>query len=154
MGWFFIVMLGLLLVMGVMNLVVGVSNDAVNFLNSALGSRVAPYWVVMAVASLGVVLGATFSNGMMGIAEKGILLPQYFSYRDLMFIFFGALATNILVLDGFNTFGLPTSTTVTFVFSLLGGTLAAALMGDHSNGLAASRIIEYFNATGSRSIIS
>ena len=154
MSWFFIVMLGLLLVLGVQNLVVGVSNDAVNFLNSALGSRIAPYWVVMAVASLGVVLGATFSNGMMGIAEKGILLPQYFSYRDLMFIFFGALVTNVLVLDGFNTYGLPTSTTVTFVFSLLGGTLASALMCNHSNGLAASRIIEYFNAVESRSIIS
>jgi len=154
MSAFLIIVVGLLLVLGVINLVVGVSNDAINFLNSALGSRVAPYWVIMAVASIGVVMGATFSNGMMEVAQKGILLPQYFSFNSLLLIFLGAILTNVLVLDGFNTYGFPTSTTVTFVFSMLGGTLAAALMAKSGNGMIASRVIEYFNAKESKTIVS
>ncbi len=108
------------------NLFVGVSNDAVNFLSSALGSRSAKFNVVMAVAGTGVLLGCTFSSGMMEIARSGIFNPQLFTFADVMLIFFAVMITDALLLDTFNSLGLPTSTTVSIVFELLGGSVITA----------------------------
>ena len=109
-----------LMLLASFNLFVGVSNDAVNFLSSALGSKSARYNIVMGVAAAGVLLGCTFSSGMMEIARSGIFNPQLFTYWDVMLIFFAVMLTDVLLLDTFNSLGLPTSTTVSIVFELLG----------------------------------
>ncbi|MCD8339582.1 MAG: inorganic phosphate transporter [Burkholderiales bacterium] len=115
-----------LMLLAAFNLFVGVSNDAVNFLGSALGSKAAPYNRVMLVAALGVLLGCTFSSGMMEIARSGIFNPTKFTYADIMTIFFAVMITDTLLLDTFNSLGLPTSTTVSIVFELLGGSVMTA----------------------------
>ena len=117
-----------LIVLAVFDLVVGVSNDAVNFLNSAIGARVARYRTVVAIAAVGVFAGASFSNGMMDVARHGIMTPQYFSFYDLMCVFLAVMVTDVVLLDVFNTLGMPTSTTVSMVFELLGGAFASALL--------------------------
>ncbi|MCB0616913.1 MAG: inorganic phosphate transporter, partial [Phaeodactylibacter sp.] len=123
--YFWIVVI--LLLLAVVDLVVGVSNDAVNFLNSAIGSKVATRRTIMVVASLGILIGATFSSGMMEVARKGIFNPTFFSFADIMIVFLAVMLTDILLLDLFNTFGMPTSTTVSIVFELLGAAVAVAL---------------------------
>ena len=115
---------GVLMVLAVVALIFGVSNDAVNFLNSSIGSRVAPRRVIMIVASLGIILGVTFSSGMMEVARKGIFHPKFFTMPELTAIFLAVMLANIILLDLFNTFGLPTSTTVSVVFGLLGASVA------------------------------
>jgi phosphate/sulfate permease len=124
---FFIAVL-ILLLFAVFDLSVGVANDAVNFLNSSIGSRVAPYFVIMIVASLGILSGVTFSGGMMEVARKGIFHPQFFTMPELITIFMAVMLTDILLLDLFNAHGLPTSTTVSIVFELLGAAVAASLI--------------------------
>jgi phosphate/sulfate permease len=114
--------------MAVVDLMVGVSNDAVNFLNSPLGSRVAPPAIIKIIASLGILAGVTFSSGMMEVARKGIFHPRYFTMPDLMTIFLAVMITDVVLLDLFNTFGLPTSTTVSIVFALLGAAIAVSLI--------------------------
>lgn len=123
---FFLLILIFLALLAIFDLFVGVSNDAVNFLNSAIGSRIAPFKVIMIVASLGVLIGATFSSGMMEIARSGVFNPQMFTFSEVIVIFFAVMVTDVLLLDLFNSFGLPTSTTVSIVFELLGGAVAAA----------------------------
>jgi phosphate/sulfate permease len=108
------------------DLVVGVSNDAVNFLVSAIGSKAGSFRLVMIIASLGVIVGATFSSGMMEIARKGIFIPEKFYFTEVMIIFVAVMLTDIILLDIFNTFGLPTSTTVSVVFELIGGSVIVA----------------------------
>lgn len=145
---FFVVVL---FVLAISDLIVGVSNDAVNFLVSAIGSKAAPFWVIMLIASLGVVVGATFSSGMMEVARKGIFHPSLLSFDEIMIIFMAVMLTDILLLDIFNTFGMPTSTTVSIVFELLGGAVAVALLkvmkdpsmmvGDYINSSKALAII-------------
>ena len=115
-----------LMLLASFNLFVGVSNDAVNFLGSALGSKSARYNIVMGVAAAGVLLGCTFSSGMMEIARSGIFNPQLFTYWDVMLIFFAVMLTDVLLLDTFNSLGLPTSTTVSIVFELLGASVVSA----------------------------
>lgn len=115
-----------LMLLASFNLFVGVSNDAVNFLSSALGSKSARYNIVMGVAAAGVLLGCTFSSGMMEIARSGIFNPQLFTYWDVMLIFFAVMLTDVLLLDTFNSLGLPTSTTVSIVFELLGASVVSA----------------------------
>lgn len=115
-----------LMLLASVNLFVGVSNDAVNFLSSAIGSRTAKYNVIMFVAAAGVLLGCTFSSGMMEIAKSGIINPQMFTFADVMLIFFAVMITDVLLLDTFNSLGLPTSTTVSIVFELLGGAVVTA----------------------------
>ncbi|WP_290144306.1 inorganic phosphate transporter [uncultured Parasutterella sp.] len=115
-----------LMLLACVNLFVGVSNDAVNFLSSALGSRTARYNVVLGVAAAGVLLGCTFSSGMMEIARSGIFNPQLFTFWDVMLIFFAVMLTDVLLLDTFNSLGLPTSTTVSIVFELLGAAVISA----------------------------
>lgn len=117
-----------LIVLAVFDLVVGVSNDAVNFLNSAIGAKVARYGTVVTVAAIGVFAGAALSNGMMDVARHGIMTPAYFSFYDVMCVFLAVMVTDVVLLDVFNTLGMPTSTTVSLVFELLGGAFAIALI--------------------------
>jgi phosphate/sulfate permease len=118
----------MLILFAVFDLMVGVSNDAVNFLNSAIGSKAAPFFVIMIIASLGILAGVTFSGGMMEVARKGIFHPQFFTMPELLTIFLAVMITDILLLDLFNTYGLPTSTTVSIVFELLGASVALAVI--------------------------
>jgi len=108
----FLFVIVFLLLLAVFDLSVGVSNDAVNFLNSAIGSKAAPFKRIIIVASIGVFLGASMSNGMMEIARHGIFRPEYFTFYELMCIFMAVVVTDIILLDMFNTLGMPTSTTV------------------------------------------
>ena len=108
------------------DLIVGVSNDAVNFLNSAIGSKVASFKVIMAVAAAGILFGSVFSSGMMEVARKGIFHPQMFYFHEIMLIFLAVMITDVIMLDTFNTIGMPTSTTVSIVFELLGAAVAMA----------------------------
>ena len=117
-----------LFLLAVFDLSVGVSNDAVNFLNSAIGSRAASFKRVLIVASIGVFIGAAMSNGMMDIARHGIFRPEHFSFYDLICIFMAVMVTDIILLDIFNSLGMPTSTTVSMVFELLGATFVVALI--------------------------
>ena len=118
----------ILLVLAILGLVVGVSNDAVNFLNSAIGSKAASRKVIFTIASVGILLGTMTSSGMMEVARSGVFYPEMFTFRDVMMLFLGVMFANVILLDLFNTFGLPTSTTVSLVFELLGGTFALSLI--------------------------
>lgn len=117
-----------LFVLAVFDLMVGVSNDAVNFLQSAIGAKVAKFKTILIIAAIGIFAGAAMSNGMMEVARNGVFHPSFFSFQDVMFIFLAVMASDIVLLDIFNTLGMPTSTTVSMVFELLGGTFALALM--------------------------
>lgn len=117
-----------LFMLAVFDLSVGVSNDAVNFLNSAIGSKAASFKRVLVIASIGVFIGAAMSNGMMDIARHGIFRPEHFSFYDLICIFMAVMVTDIILLDVFNSLGMPTSTTVSMVFELLGATFVVALI--------------------------
>ncbi|MBQ0045978.1 MAG: inorganic phosphate transporter [Prevotellaceae bacterium] len=117
-----------LIVLAVFDLVVGVSNDAVNFLNSAIGAKVARFRTIVLIAAIGVFAGAAMSNGMMDVARHGIMTPEYFSFYDVMCVFLAVMVTDVILLDVFNTLGMPTSTTVSMVFELLGGAFAIALI--------------------------
>lgn len=124
-----------LLCLAIFDLFVGVSNDAVNFLQSAVGAKVAKYRTVMIIASCGVVLGAVMSTGMMDVARHVIMTPSHFSFEEVMVILLAVMVTDVIVLDIFNTLGMPTSTTVSLVFELLGGTFILAMikvLGDSS----------------------
>lgn len=124
-----------LLCLAVFDLFVGVSNDAVNFLNSAIGAKVAKFRTVLIIASLGVALGAVMSSGMMDVARHGIMQPSQYSFNEVMTIFLAVMVTDVIILDMFNTLGMPTSTTVSLVFELLGGTFILAtikIAGDNS----------------------
>lgn len=117
-----------LFVLAIFDLMVGVSNDAVNFLQSAIGAKVAKFKTILTIAAIGIFVGAAMSNGMMEVARNGVFHPSFFSFQDVMFIFLAVMASDIVLLDIFNTLGMPTSTTVSMVFELLGGTFALALM--------------------------
>lgn len=117
-----------LFLLAIFDLVVGVSNDAVNFLNSAIGSKAASFKTVITVAAIGVFFGAALSNGMMEIARHGIFQPEQFYFQELMCIFLAVMVTDVILLDIFNTLGMPTSTTVSMVFELLGGTFVLAIV--------------------------
>lgn len=125
---FYLLMLVALAVLAIADLVVGVSNDAVNFLNSAIGSKAISFKTIMIVASLGIFIGAVFSSGMMEVARKGIFVPGQFYFEEIMIIFMAVMITDILLLDFFNTLGLPTSTTVSIVFELLGAAVVMSLI--------------------------
>jgi len=139
--------------LAISDLIVGVSNDAVNFLNSSIGSRVAPRHVIMIIASLGMLAGVTFSSGMMEVARKGIFNPQFFTMPNLMTIFLAVMLTDIILLDLFNTFGLPTSTTVSIVFELLGAAVAVSLLKLYEVGDSFARVVEYINTGKALTII-
>ncbi|WP_291861461.1 inorganic phosphate transporter [Marinilabilia sp.] len=148
----YLVLVGVLFLLAISDLVVGVSNDAVNFLNSAIGAKVASFRTIMIIAALGVFIGASFSGGMMEVARKGIFNPQYFTFENIMIIFMAVMITDVILLDLFNTFGLPTSTTVSIVFELLGAAIGVALIKSMNNpemGLS-----EYINSAKALAIIS
>ena len=121
----FLVIVLLLLAVG--GLYVGVSNDAVNFLNSALGSKAAPKKVILAVASVGIIIGAITSSGMMEVARSGVYYPEFFTFHEVLMLFTGVMFANVILLDVFNSLGLPTSTTVALVFGLLGSAIAVSI---------------------------
>ena len=150
---FYLILVIVLGALAVSDLVVGVSNDAVNFVNSAIGSKAASFKVVMAIAALGVFVGASFSTGMMEVARKGIFHPENFFFADLMVIFLAVMITDVLLLDLFNTFGLPTSTTVSLVFELLGAAVAVSLIKIY-NDVNALELSQYINSANALGIIS
>ncbi|WP_448788689.1 inorganic phosphate transporter [Bacteroides graminisolvens] len=124
-----------LFVLAVFDLMVGVSNDAVNFLNSAIGAKAASFKTIMIISAIGIFIGASLSNGMMDIARHGIYQPEHFYFEEIMCILLAVMLTDVVLLDVFNSMGMPTSTTASMVFELLGGTFALALIkvyGDSS----------------------
>ncbi|MEZ4927030.1 MAG: inorganic phosphate transporter [Saprospiraceae bacterium] len=150
----YLIIVILLFFLAASDLVVGVSNDAVNFLNSAIGSKVATRRTIMIVASLGIFIGSTFSSGMMEIARKGIFNPEFFFFSEIMIVFIAVMLTDILLLDLFNTFGLPTSTTVSIVFEILGAAVAVAVLKISSNGEGLGALPSYINSSSAITIIS
>lgn len=144
-----------LALLAVADLVVGVSNDAVNFLNSAIGSKAISFKKIMIIASLGVFIGAVFSSGMMEVARKGIFMPSKFYFDEIMFIFMAVMIGDILLLDFFNTLGMPTSTTVSIVFNLLGAAVVMALIKiGMSDTETAADLVNYINTEKAKQIIS
>ena len=132
---FYLFLIIFLFVLAVFDLSVGVSNDAVNFMNSAIGSKAASFKVIMVIAAIGIFVGASLSNGMMDIARHGIYQPQHFYFSEIMCILLAVMLTEVVLLDIFNSLGMPTSTTVSLVFELLGGTVAISLIKiANSNG--------------------
>ncbi|MDL2319517.1 inorganic phosphate transporter [Alistipes sp. OttesenSCG-928-B03] len=151
----YILIVGILMALAVMGLVVGVANDAVNFLNSAIGSKAAPRTVILIVASVGIMIGALTSSGMMEVARSGVFNPAAFTFNELMMLFLGVMFANVILLDLFNTFGLPTSTTVSLVFGLLGsGVAAAAYKIIKDEGLKAADISQFINSGSTLVIVS
>ena len=150
----YLIIVVVLFALAISDLIVGVSNDAVNFLNSSIGSRAAPRYVIMLIASAGIIVGTTFSSGMMEVARKGIFHPEQFYFTEIMMIFLAVMLTDILLLDLFNTFALPTSTTVSIVFELLGAAVAVSLIKLGSEAETASSLAGYINSTKALAIIS
>ncbi|MDA3953510.1 MAG: inorganic phosphate transporter, partial [Bacteroidales bacterium] len=151
---FYIILIVVLFALAISDLIVGVSNDAVNFLNSAIGSKVAPRYIIMIIASAGILIGTTFSSGMMEVARKGIFHPDQFYFSEIMIIFLAVMLTDVVLLDVFNTLGLPTSTTVSIVFELLGAAVAVALIKIRSLGLSIGDLNVYINSGKALAIIS
>lgn len=143
-----------LFILAISDLVVGVGNDAVNFLNSAIGSKVASTKVIFAIASAGVLVGATFSSGMMEVARSGVFHPDQFYFNEIMIIFLAVMITDIILLDTFNTFGLPTSTTVSIVFELLGAAVAVSLFKIYMSPETIQDLGNYINSGRALAIIS
>ena len=136
------------------DLIVGVSNDAVNFLSSAVGSKAISFNTIMILAGLGVAFGALFSSGLMEVARKGIFNPSEFYFDEIMLIFTAVMLTDILLLDFFNTIGMPTSTTVSIVFELLGAAVFMSLIKISSTSGDVSDLVNYINTTKAVQIIS
>jgi len=151
---FYLLIVVVLILLAVSDLVIGVSNDAVNFLNSAIGSKAATFRVIMIIAALGILFGATFSSGMMDVARKGIFHPEYFFLNEIMIIFLAVMLTDIILLDLFNTFALPTSTTVSIVFELLGAAVAVSLIKIMKADAVVSDMSSYINTSSALLIIT
>ncbi|MCK5169643.1 MAG: inorganic phosphate transporter, partial [Bacteroidales bacterium] len=151
---FYIILVVILFALAISDLIVGVSNDAVNFLNSAIGSKVAPRYIIMIIASLGILIGTTFSSGMMEVARKGIFHPDQFYFSEIMIIFLAVMLTDVVLLDVFNTLGLPTSTTVSIVFELLGSAVAVSLIKIKHLGQTVGDLNNYINSGKALAIIS
>ena len=147
----YLIIIVFLLVLAVVDLFVGVSNDAVNFMNSAIGAKVARFRTVLIVASVGIVAGAMLSAGMMDVARHGIMQPSYFSFREVMMLFLAVMVTDVIVLDVFNSHGMPTSTTVSLVFELLGGAFVLALLKMSADGSLA--MSDLLNSSKALSVI-
>jgi phosphate/sulfate permease len=154
MDQFYIFIVVILFLLAISDLIVGVSNDAVNFLNSAIGSKAAPFRAIMVVAAAGIIVGATFSSGMMEVARKGIMHPEQFYFGEIMLIFLAVMMTDIILLDMYNTFGLPTSTTVSIVFELLGASVALSVIKMRHIGQPFSEIGQYINSEKALAIIT
>ena len=150
---FYLILVVILGLLAIADLVVGVSNDAVNFLNSAIGSKVVSFKTLMVIASLGVAFGAISSSGMMEVARKGIFNPEMFVFSEIMIIFMAVMITDILLLDVFNSYGLPTSTTVSIVFELLGAAVVISLIKLSALDLSFVELSDYINTSKATQII-
>ena len=152
---FYLILVIALFGLAISDLIVGVSNDAVNFLNSAIGAKAAPFKIIMLIAALGVVAGASFSSGLMEVARKGIFNPEMFFFSEIMIIFLAVMITDVILLDAYNTFGLPTSTTVSIVFELLGAAVAIAMLKVYYAAPGeVETIASYINSSNALRIIS
>ncbi len=149
----YLVIVVILFLLAGSDLIVGVSNDAVNFLNSAIGSKVASFRVIMIVATVGILFGTLFSTGMMEVARKGIFNPGMFYFTEIMIIFMAVMITDVILLDAYNTAGLPTSTTVSIVFELLGAAVAMATIKIFLND-SPNQIGDFINSSKALAIIS
>nr|WP_320193689.1 inorganic phosphate transporter [uncultured Desulfobacter sp.] len=147
------VIVGMLILFAIFDLIVGVTNDAVNFLNSSIGSKAAPFKIIMIIASVGILTGVTFSAGMMEVARKGIFHPELFTMPELLTIFLAVMITDILLLDLFNTYGLPTSTTVSIVFELLGSAVALSVIKLAAHTDSTLGLLDYINSTKAITIV-
>ena len=150
---FYLIIIIILFVAAFGDLIVGISNDAVNFLNSALGSNAAKRITIMCVASLGVLFGTTFSSGIMEVARKGIFNPELYVFHEVMIIFLAVMITDIILLDFYNTYALPTSTTVSIVFEILGGAVAIALFNILQEN-SSFTLVDYINSGSVFKIVS
>lgn len=150
----YIFLIIVLFILAFSDLYVGVANDAVNFLNSAIGAKAAAFKTVMIVASVGLVVGATFSSGLMEIARKGLFHPAMFSFHEVMIIFVAVMIADVILLDIFNTFGLPTSTTVSIVFDLLGAAVGVAIIKIFNSGQTIQDLGLYINSGKALAIIT
>jgi phosphate/sulfate permease len=151
----YLLMIVALAILAIADLVVGVSNDAINFLNSAIGSKAIPFKTIMIIASLGIFVGAISSSGLMEVARKGIFVPGEFYFNEIMIIFMAVMITDILLLDFFNTLGLPTSTTVSIVFELLGAAVVMSLIKiSKSDTAVLGDLGNYINTAKAMEIIS
>lgn len=151
----FLIIVGVLVLLAVSDLIVGVSNDAVNFLNSAVGSQAAPRKIIMTIAALGIMVGVLTSSGMMEVARSGVFYPGMFSFSSIMMLFLAVMLTDVILLDIFNTLGLPTSTTVSLVFELLGAAVCVALFAIFATPNATvADLSQYINSGKALTIIS
>lgn len=147
MDGFYLLLIIIILVLAIIDLVVGVSNDAVNFLNSAIGSKAFPVKTILIVASCGLGLGAIFSSGLMEVARVGIFQPQLFSFHEIIVLFISVMITDILLINFFNTLGIPTSTTVSIIFCLLGASVTMGLLQLYQQGNDLDLIDNYINVS-------
>ena len=154
MDYIFPIILTFLFILAIFDLIVGVSNDAGNFLNAAIGSKAAPMRVILIVAILGILAGTTFSSGMMEIARSGVFYPGQFHFSEMMIIFLAVMITDILLLNTFTSIGLPTSTTVSIVFELLGASVMVAIIKISNSDQTMNDIGTYINSGKSLAIIS
>ena len=138
------VVIAFIFVLAILGIVAGVSNDATNFMSAAVGTKSASYRVVTIIAALGIIIGSLMSNGMMEIARNGVFTPQYFYANEIIYIYLAVMIANLILLDVFNSLGLPTSTSVSLVFELLGATVAIAMIKMH-NGTADVGLTELIN---------
>ena len=151
----YLIVVIILVAFAVLDLMVGVSNDAVNFLNSAIGSKAAPKKIIFGVATIGILIGVLTSSGMMEVARNGVFYPGMFTFSDVMMLFLAVVLTDVILLDVFNTLGLPTSTTVSLVFELLGSAVCIAIFKIcHDSTLNLSDLGQYINGGKALGIIS
>lgn len=151
----FTVIVIILALLAILDLIVGVANDAVNFLNSALGAKVAPIRTILSVAALGILLGVVTSNGMMEVARNGVFFPAMYSFNEIMFLFAGVMLADVILLNTFNSLGLPTSTTVSLIFELLGSAVAVAVFKiTNDSSLSISDIGMFINSGKALVLIS
>lgn len=150
----YLIFIIILFALAISDLIIGVSNDAVNFLNSAIGSKVASFRVIMLIAAIGIFIGATYSNGMMEVARKGIFRPEMFYFNEIMILFLAVMITDVILLDIFNTIGLPTSTTVSIVFELFGAAVAVSLYKIYTDPESNQVLMSYINFAKALEIIA
>ncbi len=155
MGEIYYVMVAILAILAISGLYVGVTNDAVNFLNSAIGSRAAKFRTVLIVASLGILVGVLTSSGMMDVARHGMFHPELFTFREVMMLYVGVMFANVILLDVYNSLGLPTSTTVSLIFCLLGSAVAVSLFKIGTDPtISFAQLGEYINTTRAMGVVS
>ena len=155
MSEFYTVIIGILGILAISGLFVGVTNDAVNFLNSAIGSKAASMKVILAIASLGIIIGVVTSSGMMEVARSGMFNPGLFTFHEVMMLYLGVMFANVILLDLYNSWGLPTSTTVSLIFCLLGSAIAVSIFkisNDPAQGVTS--LGQYINTSRAMGIVS